>query len=356
MSRIIAFFGGKELAMAACNGGQIQVFPYVRRNAAIDGRPRILPCGGSAMGFTPDGKVLAAADPAGIIRFWDIAAGQIVRTMRLDDKPAATIRVAAIQSESSFGKPQVNREHLASLARQAARNGAGIIVLPETSITGYLTADLKTTWQVDGRPTTAGLAGADPKDAAETVPGPSTEFFGQRAEEHGIYLTVPLVEVDRKTGRYYNTLVLLGPDGHIAAHYRKINPWPWAERSWATNGNLGHPVVDSPFGRLGLLICYDIHQQAKALRKLRVDTLLYSIAWVEDAGSDWFEKRLPAIARDNDINIIGANWTLPRDSAKPTWSGYGQTRIIGRTGAILARAGRDIGDEIVYADVAMPNH
>ena len=52
--------------------------------------------------------------------------------------------------------------------------------------------------------TVAALTGRSPHDAAETVPGPSTRFFADLAREHGVYLTVPLVEVDRRTGRYYN--------------------------------------------------------------------------------------------------------------------------------------------------------
>jgi len=304
--------------------------------------------------FTPDGKQLIVSEPDAVLRFWDVATGRIARSLRLDDAPADTVRVAAVQAASQFGQPQANREELARHVRRAARAGARIVVLPETAVTGYADFALKRVWQVGRRALSAGLAGADPKDAAETVPGPSTRFFAQLARRHGIYLSVPLLEVDRKTGRYYNTVVLLGPTGQRLIHYRKLNPWPWAERGWASEGNLGHPVADTPYGRLGVLICYDIHEQARKLAELRVDMLLYSIAWVDDKGSDWFPKRLPDIARRHGLHIVGANWTLPRKSPAPDWHGYGQSTIIDRAGNVLANAQRDIGSEIVLANLPLP--
>jgi predicted amidohydrolase len=269
--------------------------------------------------------------------------------------PAPSIfSVAAIQFASEFGQPERNRPRLAALVREAAKRGANIVVLPETAITGYMSYGLDHAWQVGDRPVPSGVAGVDPSTAAETVPGPSTEYFAKIAKELGIYLTVPLVEVDRKTGHYYNTVVLLDPAGQQVIHYRKVNPWPWAEQGWATEGDLGHAVVDTPYGRLGVLICFDIHHQARALADLKVDTLLYSIAWVDTPGSDWFASRLPTIARLNHLNIVGANWTLPDGSPVPQWIGYGQTRVIANDGAILAKAGKAIGAELVYADLPVP--
>jgi len=263
--------------------------------------------------------------------------------------PAArTVKVAAVQFLSKMADPAKNRERLEVKIRQAGRNGAKIVVVPETAITGYMSTDLKTTWRLEGWRVTTGLAGMHPGKYAETVPGPSTRAFAKLAKELGIYLTIPLVEVDLKSGRYFNTLVLAGPDGKLLLHYRKLNPWPYAERSWATRGDRGHQYVDTPYGRLALLICYDINYEPQRLKKARIDTLLYSIAWVDDADSTWYDKQLPDIARANNMNIIGANWTVP---AKVDWHGYGQSRIISRTGRILAKVKKDIGEEIIYAEL-----
>jgi predicted amidohydrolase len=266
------------------------------------------------------------------------------------EKPK-TVRVAAIQFISRFAKPAENRKGLEPLIREAAKNGAKIVVLPETAISAYASTDLKTTWQLPGWKMTEGLKGVSPKDVAETVPGESTRVFGALAKELGIYLTVPFVEVDPKQDKYFNTIVLVGPDGRMLLHYRKLNPWPWAERGWATKGDRGHQFIDTPYGRLGLLVCYDINFEPPTLKKNRVDHLLYCIAWVDLPRSDWFPKRLPEIARKNDINIIGANWSVPEPQP---WHGWGHTLILSREGKTLATVNNDVGNEIIYADLPVP--
>jgi len=276
--------------------------------------------------------------------------GHVGEALGLGHRDTNTVLVAAVQCVSEFGDPAGNREKLAGLIERAAAAGAKIVVLPETAVTGYLTADIKTTWQVGKREISAGLEGVDPSHAAETVPGPSTKTFARLAKKLGIYVTVPLVEVDRKSDKYYNTSVLMGPGGRMLIHYRKRNPWMWPEKGWATEGDLGNPVVDTPFGRLGVLICYDVHEQFEVMSRKHVDTLLYSIAWVDDADSDWFSKQLPATAKRFGFNIVGANWTVPGAPA-PDWHAYGKSRIISAAGQILAEASNDLREEIVLAEV-----
>jgi predicted amidohydrolase len=267
-----------------------------------------------------------------------------------EDRPS-TVRVAAVQFISKWAEPAENRKAVEPLVREAAKNGAKIVVLPETAITAYMSHDIRLTWQVGDRRLTSGLQGVSPKEFAESVPGESTRAFGQLSKELGIYLTVPLVEFDPKQEKYFNTLVLVGPAGKIALHYRKLNPWPWAERGWASTGDRGHQFIDTPYGRLGLLICYDINFEPLKLNEKHIDHLLYSIAWVDDAGSTWFAKQLPEIAKKADFNIIGANWSVPD---RPGWHGYGQSLILSRSGETLAKAEKDLGNEIIYADLPVP--
>jgi len=277
-----------------------------------------------------------------------------------DEPPPGTVRVAAIQYISAWAQPRRNRQGMKSLVREAAERGARIVVLPETAIPGYMSQDIRQTWQAEGRSVSAGLRGRSPKRVAETVPGESTRELGRLAKDLGIYLTVPILEVDRETGSYYNTLVLLGPDGEILLHYRKLNPWRWAEMGWASKGDRGLPFVDTEFGRLGLLICFDINFEPPNLARNRIDHLLYAIAWVDKPGSTWFTHQLPAIARKADMNIIGANWSLPPPDAsgteaqKPRWAGFGKSLVIARNGKVLARVESDFGNAIVLADLPIP--
>jgi predicted amidohydrolase len=238
--------------------------------------------------------------------------------------------------------------------REAAAQGAKIIVLPETSVTGYLSQDLKTNWHLKGRPIEAVYQGKDPLPFAEPVPGPSTRHFCDLAKQLGVYVTVPLLEVapaqpPQEGPRLFNTVCLASPKGELAAHYRKLTPWPYPEKSWATPGDRGVQVYDTEYGRVGLAICFDIHTILEKYRPHRIWALLYPIAWVDrNHPADWFWHRLPERTAPFRHYLIGANWSVDRPQ---TWFGYGFSTIIGPDGQVIASAKSLYGSEIVYATI-----
>ena len=258
------------------------------------------------------------------------------------------VLVAAVQTPSAMGDVDGNSKRLERLVREAAGKGAKIVVLPEASVTGYLSEDMKTNWRIPGRPIKEGFTGMSPEKAAVVVPGPVTDRFAALSKDLGIYIAVPFVEREPATGRYFNTVCLADPAGKIRLHYRKLTPWPHPAVSWARGGDRGLAFTDTPYGRLGLLICFDIHTWPRWLALEKTDILLYPIAWVEDKDSTWFEQELPAIAREHDLAIVGANWSVEKEQP---WHGYGQTRVIDRGGKILSKAATKTGEEIVYAEL-----
>lgn len=272
-----------------------------------------------------------------------------------------TVRVAAVQCASDLGATRANLERIVPLVDDAARGGAKFVVLPETAATGYLSQDLTTVWQVPGRPRDAAFtAGVDPKDAAEKVPGTTTAALGSVAARWGIWLTAPLLEVVETpatsagataTRQYFNTVVLMDPDGKIAAHYRKLTPWPHPEQSWATAGDLGLAAAETPYGRVGLAICFDVHavfpRYAKDAR--RPWALLYPIAWVSAGDdADWFSRALPERVRAAGFHVVGANWSTDRPQP---WHGAGFSTIVRADGTVLSHAKTTTGSEIVFADL-----
>jgi predicted amidohydrolase len=262
---------------------------------------------------------------------------------------APTVRVAAVQMHSRFAEPEANRARMETLARQAARRGAKIIVFPEAAVQGYVSPEFEL-WTDPARRPGEGrsLAGF-----AEPADGESARRFGRLAAELKCYLVVPFIERDEAAGRYYNSLLLFGPAGERLLHYRKLNPWPRGEATWAADGDLGLAHVDTEFGRLGLLICYDVHTVAAKLAAEKVDTLLYAIAWVDSKPEVWFGERLPEKARSLGVNIVAANWTFP-EAHRLTDRGYGYSRVIDRTGRVLAAASGECAEEVVIADLPVP--
>lgn len=270
----------------------------------------------------------------------------------------AVVKVAAVQCSSNLGDVEGNRKKLTALVEEAAAHGAKIIVLPEAAITGYLSQDLKTNWRVPGRPMELAFAnGKDPAPFAETVPGPSAEAFAKLAGRLGVYVTVPLVEAEAgpegapaKDPHYYNTVCLAAPNGKIVAHYRKLTPWPFPEKSWATPGDRGVQTYDTEYGRVGLAICFDIHTILEKYQPKGIWALLYPIAWVdEEHPAEWFFRGLPERVSHFRHYVIGANWSVDRRQA---WRGYGFSEIIGPDGTVLAAAKSLYGSEIVYAELA----
>ena len=259
------------------------------------------------------------------------------------------VKVAAVQCSSGLGEVEANRKKLAALVKEAAGAGAKIIVLPETAVTGYLSQDLKTNWHLKGWPIEPAFQGKDPLPFAEPVPGPSTKFFCELAKQLQVYLTIPLLEVekDREKFRLYNTVCLASPKGELVAHYRKLTPWPHPEQSWATPGDRGVQTYDSEYGRLGLAICFDIHTILEKYEPHKIWALLYPIAWVDRTHpAEWFWHRLPARVAPFKHYVIGANWSVDQPQS---WYGYGFSVILSPEGKVLASAKSLYGSEIVYA-------
>jgi predicted amidohydrolase len=280
--------------------------------------------------------------------------GSMLAPCSLAQERPRTVKVASVQCSSELGDVAGNRKKLTALVEEAARNGAKIIVLPEAAVTGYLSQDLKTNWHVPGWPIENRFVGKDPAGFAETVPGASTDHFCALAKRLGVYVTVPLLEFrpsedSKKRPAYFNTVCLASPEGKVVAHYRKLTPWPYPEKSWATPGDRGVATYDTEYGRVGLAICYDIHTILEKYQPKQIWALLYPIAWVDDEHpAEWFWHRLPERIRPFGHYVIGANWSVDQ---KQAWRGYGFSTIYSPKGEVLATAKSLHGSEIVYATI-----
>jgi predicted amidohydrolase len=146
-----------------------------------------------------------------------------------------TVRLATIHFQPRGGKTPLGTCKLYEpLINEAARQKADLVVLGET-ITFY------------------GLGKPFP-DVAEPIPGPSTEYFGDLARKHNLYIVVGLVE--RAGHLLYNVAVLIAPDGQVAGKYRKVC-LPRGEIDGGICPGSEYPVFDTRFGKLGMMVCYD---------------------------------------------------------------------------------------------------
>ena len=119
-------------------------------------------------------------------------------------------------------------------------------------------------------------------DLAETIPGPSTDFFGELARRLGVVMVISLFE-KRAAGLYHNTAVVIEKDGTIAGKYRKMHipdDPAYYEKFYFTPGDLAFHPIQTSVGKLGALVCCDQrHPDAARLMALQgADLLIYPTA------------------------------------------------------------------------------
>ena len=234
-------------------------------------------------------------------------------------------KVAALQFEPRLGAKKENLARLRTLADEAAGAGARVIVMPEMAVTGYCWRDR-----------------AEVAPLVETVPGPTTDLFGEVARRHGCYIVVGLAERDPLTDLYYNTAALVGPDGVVCV-YRKSHAFI-AEPRWAAESVNTPPDVATPYGRLGLFICMDADyvEPARLLGVAGCDVALFPTCWLDEKApaTAWMAR-----AYENGMYLVAAD----RFGCERGVQFSGGSCVLDPDGAVVAM--RDTGEGIVYGEV-----
>jgi len=262
------------------------------------------------------------------------------------------MKVGIVQIACTADREQ-NMQKLAARIREAARKGAELVVLQELHNTPYFCQ----------------TENVELFDLAETIPGPSTEFFSQVARECGVVLVTSLFE-RRAAGLYHNTAVVLDKDGSIAGKYRKMHipdDPAYYEKFYFTPGDLGFKPIDTSIGRLGVQVCWDqwYPEGARLMALAGAELLIYPTA-IGYESSDTKEEqerqreawttvqRGHAVA--NGLPVVAVN----RTGHEPDPSGqtrgiefWGSSFVCGPQGEMLFRAPKNEECvEVVEVDMA----
>jgi predicted amidohydrolase len=235
----------------------------------------------------------------------------------LEPVPASatrTVGLAAIHFRPRDGEtPAGNCRLFEPFIKQAAEQGADLVCLPEClTMVGN---------------------GHTYVDAAEPIPGPSTEYFGQLAKELDLYIVAGLLE--RIGHQVFNTAVLMGPvEGLVGTYHKVCLPREEVEGGVSPGGD--YPVFDTRFGKVGLMICWDVHfpEVARGLSINGADVIAMPI---------WGGNPTLAQARaiENQIYLVTSTYSEGEGKMK--------TGILDRRGAWLAEA--DHWGQVVVAEV-----
>lgn len=262
------------------------------------------------------------------------------------------LKVGIIQQHNTADIDQ-NKKRLADKCRQLAGKGARLIVLQELHNSLYFCQ----------------TENVDLFDLAETIPGPSTEFFGQLARELGVVIVTSLFE-KRAAGLCHNTAVVIESDGSIAGKYRKMHipdDPAYYEKFYFTPGDLGFHPINTSVGRLGVLVCWDQwYPEAARLMALQgAEMLIYPTA-IGYESSDTKEEqerqreawttvqRGHAVA--NGLPVITVNRVGFEPDPSHQTGGiqfWGSSFVAGPQGELLFRAGNDDEcEQVVEIDLA----
>ena len=247
------------------------------------------------------------------------------------------IKVGLIQ-QSNTNDIHANMQRLKANIEDCASKGAQLVVLQELHNSLYFcqTEDTRLF------------------DLAESIPGPSTRFFGDIARSLGIVLVTSLFE-KRTPGLYHNTAVVFDTDENIAGKYRKMHipdDPAYYEKFYFTPGDLGFEPIQTSIGKLGVLVCWDQwYPEAARLMALKgADILIYptAIGWESSDTEDeknrqrdaWIiSQRGHAVA--NGLPVVSVN----RTGYEPDPSGqtggirfWGSSFVAGPQGEFLAQA------------------
>lgn len=252
----------------------------------------------------------------------------------VDRSADGQVRAAVLQM-SSGADAAVNRRAAERQVRDAAGQGATLIVLPET-------------WNLMGGP-------AAVVPGAEDLDGPSLSLMAGLARALGVTIVAGSIGERTSAGeRVRNASAVFGPDGRRIAVYRKLHLFDvtvggraYRESATVAPGD-GLVAVDTDTLRLGLSVCYDLRfpELYRGLADLGVQAVAVPSAFTARTGRDHWEVLLRARAIENQVFVLAAGQIGRHPDGSTSW---GHSMIVDPWGAVLAEAGD--GEGVVIADL-----
>jgi N-carbamoylputrescine amidase len=242
------------------------------------------------------------------------------------------VRVALLQVHCNGSRTE-NLARAETAIREAAAKNAQVLLLPEVFHELFFITDLNQRYF----------------ETAEPIPGPITDMMSRLARELAVVIVAPIYEsVERSV--YYNSAAVIDADGKLLGVYRK-NHIPlntiFYEKLYFKPGNLGYPVFNTRYGKIGILICHDRHypEGARALALNGAEIVLIPSATPDKSLSrKVWEKELAAHAIFNEYFVCGLN----RTGQEGNYLYYGQSVAFDPSGEMLGQAGS--GEEVFIID------
>jgi len=233
-------------------------------------------------------------------------------------------------------KEAIIQKHIPFI-EDAGKQGVQILCLQEIFTTPYFCPGQDAKWYT----------------SAETIPGPTIERMQQYAKKYQMVMVIPIFEKER-AGMLYNTAAVIDADGKYMGKYRKTHiphTSGFWEKYFFRPGNLGYPVFETAYAKVGVYICYDRHfpEGARALGLKGAEIVYNPSATVKGLSQYLWKLEQPAHAVANGyfmgcINRVGIEkpWNLGEF--------YGSSYFVDPRGQIVAIASED-NDELLVTEI-----
>src|ERR1700761_4316111 len=269
-----------------------------------------------------------------------------------------SLRVAAVQASYVLMDQAATLDRVRALTAAAAAQGAQLVAFPGVFVPGTpIWIDLRPIWDSDDD--WFQLLAAN----AVTVPGPAADQLGAIARDSGVWLVIGVQEREPHGGPIYNSVLYFAPDGSLAGRHRKLVPTGSERTVWGMGDGSTLRVVDTPFGRVGGLICWENYMPLARFHLYAQGVDLW-IAPSLSVGDGWIAT-LQHLARENRMYVMGVNPVLRADQIPAAfphrellvpaaylaengpWLEEGNTVIIGPDGGLLAGPVREASQTLI---------
>ena len=267
-----------------------------------------------------------------------------------------TVRAAVVQAGAVPFDSDACVDKAVGLIEEAAASGAKVIVFPEAFITGY-PKGLNYGLVVGARDPAGREEFRLYFDAAIEVPGPQTQRLGEAAAAHGCYVVIGVIE--RDGGTLYCTALFFGADGKLLGKHRKLMPTALERMIWGFGDGSTLTVVDSPYGRIGSVICWENYMPMLRMAMYAKNVALYCAPTADDR--DTWLASMQHIALEGRCFVLTACQFIRKkefpDSVRVSLGESSETVLMRGGSAIISPLGKVLagphfdGETILTADL-----
>jgi nitrilase len=266
------------------------------------------------------------------------------------------LRAAVVQAGSVPFDTPASVDKAVRLVAEAAAAGARLVVFPEAFIGGY-PKGLGFGLVVGARDAAGREEFRLYLESAIAVPGPETARLGEAAKEHGCWLVVGVIE--RELGTCYCTVLFFGPDGALLGKHRKLMPTALERMIWGFGDGSTLTTVESPWGRIGSVICWENYMPMLRMAMYSKGVSLYCAPTADDR--DTWLPTMQHVALEGRCFVLSACQFIRRGDFPATVRmslGAGPDAVLMRGGSVIVSpfgrvlAGPDwSGETILTADL-----